>query len=51
MDGKQWRSRPKSAPRGNTNVFSVLFPESLRVIEMREAAYVALSKKLPLLEA
>jgi hypothetical protein len=38
-----------STPR-KYEVFSVLFPESFRVIKMREAAYVARPKKLPLLE-
>ena len=32
------------------DVFSVLFPESFRVIKVREAAYVARPKKLRLLE-
>jgi hypothetical protein len=38
-----------STPR-KYDVFSVLFPESFRVIRMRETAYVARPKKLPLLE-
>jgi hypothetical protein len=38
-----------STPR-KYDVFSVLFPESFRVIKVREAAYVARPRKLLLLE-